>query len=372
MEINLKKNIRVNKFKALIDIGVKEKRTDIVALLMIAKSHGDVLSEKIIYNEFIFRENRTIAKRILQRCQDLGVIDENLKITKDGINAREDGMIYRPYTGTYYVWATEDPLLPQRILNIEIVGEKINFKKEILGPRNTEEVTIEKNIESLPEWLKDTEKIQNIKLLGEKKRDIRIEAIQEKIEPISVSVELKAQINLTIHSKLIKFTGLFEDERELSLFPDIRSVWKQLLGNRYDQWDWDDKTLKVSLKELNEKQILSFIKIFEFDSPKIENFGIFNDFSLNLNIRPQSDTDAESWGNWLLENQIKEYMFPITFENYKEGISKKFKGYKIKLHDLDELSRRFIDKILEDEVPNELWFVQAPLDIFPIKIEGDD
>lgn len=372
MEIILHKNIIVKKFKALIDIGVKEKRTDIVALLLIAKSHSDVLSENIINNEFIFRENRTVAKRILQRCQDLGVIDENFKITKDGINAREDGMIYRPYTGTYYVWATEDPLLPQKILNIEIVGEKINFKKEILGSRNTEEVSTVKNIESLPEWLKDTEKIKNIKLLGEKKRDIRVESIQERIEPISVSEELEAQIELRTHSKLIKFTGLFEDERELALFPDLHSVWEQLIGTRYEQWNWDDETLKVSLKELNENEILSFIKKFEFDSPKIENFGNFNDFSLNLNIRPQSDAEAESWANKLLENQIKEYMFPNTFENYKEGINKKFKDYKIKLQDLDELSMRFIDKFLEDDVPNEFWFVQAPLDIFPIKIEGDD
>ncbi len=372
MEIILNKNITVKKFKALIDIGIKEKRTDIVALLMIAKSHNDKLSDKIIYDEFIFRENKAMANRILQRCQELGLIDENLKITEEGVNAREEGMIYRSYTGTYYVWASEDPLLPQKILNIEIIDEKINFKNEILGQRNSEEGTIEKNIESLPEWLKDTEQIKIIKLLDKNKREIRIESIQEKIEPNFVSEKLKTQICLTADSKLIKFSGLFEDERELSIFPDIRSVWKQLLGKRYPQWNWEEWALKISFEELKGKEILSFTKMLSFNSPKIENFGVFDDFSLKIKLRPQSDTDAELWGNWLLENQIKEYMFPGVFEKYKEEINKKFVGFNIKLQDLDDLSKKAVEKVFEDEIPIDFWFVQAPIDIYPLKVKGDD
>ncbi len=372
MEIILNKNITVKKFKALIDIGIKEKRTDIVALLMIAKSHNDTLSEKIIYDEFIFRENKAMANRILQRCQDLGLIDENLKITDDGINAREEGMIYRSYTGTYYVWASEDPLLPQKILNIEIIEEKINFKNEILRQRNTEEGTIEKNIESLPEWLQDIKQIKNIKLLDKNKREIRIESIQEKIEPNFVSEKLKAQIYLTAESKLIKFNGLFKDERELSIFPDIRSVWKQLLGDRYSLWDREEQALKISFKESKERELLSFTKVLSFISPKIENFGVFNDFSLEIKLKPQSNTDAELWGNWLLENQIKEYMFPGVFEKYKEEINKKFVGYNIALQDLDDLSKKVVDNVFVNEIPIDFWFVQAPIDIYPLKIQGDD
>lgn len=380
MEIILNRNIKVKKFKALIDMGIKEKRTEIIALLMIAKSHGEELSKKIICDEFIFRDNKTIAKRILQRCQDLGVIDEDLKVTEDGIDAREDGMIYRPYTGTYYIWTTKDPLIPQKILNVEMVDEKIKFKEEIKGfrwkyengAREKVEVKIEKNIEILPEWLKNTEKIKHIKLLDDNNTEIRIEHIEEKVEPISVSEDLKAQIKITNNSKTIKFTGLFKDERDISIFPDIRSVWKQILKNRYKHWDWDDKTLKVTFNELKEKEIISFIKKFDFDSPSIEKFGIFNSFSLNLNIKPQSDADAELWANWLLENQIKEYMFPSEFEKYKKGIYKKLKDYNIKLQTIDELSKKFINKILKEEVPNDFWFVRAPLDLFPIKIEGDD
>ena len=373
MEIILNKTIKVKKFKALIDIGIKEKRTDIVALLMIAKSHNDTLSNQIIYDEFIFRENKAMANRILQRCQELGVVNENLRITEEGINAREEGMIYRPYTGTYYVWATEDTLLPQKILNIEIIDENINFKNEILGQRNSEEDTFEKNIETLPEWLKDAEQLKNIKLLDENKRQIRIESIQEKIEPISVSEKLHAQVNLSNNSKLIQFTGLFEDERELSIFPNIHSVWEQLLeSSRYEKWDWEDETLQISFKELKEKEILTFIKKFEFNSPTIENFGLFNTFSLNLKIKPQSDTDAELWGNWLLEHQIKEYMFPSVFEKYRETIYKKFQDYNIKLEELYELSTKTIEKVVEDEVPIDFWFVQAPLDLYPLKNKGDD
>lgn len=381
MEIILNKKIMVKKIKALVDIGIKEKRTDIIALLMIAKSHNDKLSEKIICDEFIFRDNKTIAKRILQRCQDLAVIDTDLKLTEDGINDREDGMIYRPYTGTYYIWATEDPLLPQKILNIELVDdEKINFQQEIKGEkiefengvRKKVEVEIKKSIDTLPEWLKSTEKLKKIKLLDDNKTEIRIELIEEKIEPISVSEDLKAQITITNNSKLITFTGLFKDERELEIFPDLQSVWEQILEKKYSQWDWENESLNVPFTELKEKEIISFSKSIQFESPSIRDFGTFDSFSLNLKIKPQSDSDGQLWANWLLENQIREYMFSSLFEKYKKDIKTKFKGYSIKLKTLDDLSKEFNKKLLMDEVPNDFWFVQAPLDLAPIKTRGEN
>lgn len=377
MEIILKRKVVVKKYKALLDIGVKEKRSDIIALLLIAKSHNDQLSIPIICNEFIFRDNETIAKRIIQRCQDLALLDKNLKITEEGLIARDDEMIYYPFTGTYYVWVTEDPIFPQRILNIEMVDEKINFKQEIKGYRweytngQRIKIEIEKDIISVPEWLKNVESSKNIKLFNEDKKDIRIQKIEDKIEPISIE-ELEIQIRISDDLKLLELGGTFNDEREITFFPNIRSVWEQILKDKYQKWDWDDESLKLKYSETSVGEKKSFTKIYNFSDPIIEKFGKFESVDIKLKIKPESDEEATLWANWLLENQIQEFMFPQIFKNYKNRISSMFQGFKIELRPVKEILKDFMSKMSLDEISNDFWFIQAPLDLFPIKIGGED
>lgn len=377
MEIILKRKVIVKKYKALLDIGIKERRSDIIALLLIAKSHNDQLSIPIICNEFIFRDNETIAKRIIQRCQDLALLDKNLKITEEGLTARDDEMIYYPFTGTYYVWVTEDPIFPQRILNIEMVDEKINLKQEIKGYKweyiNGErtKIEIEKNIISVPEWLKNVESFKNIKLFNEDKKDIRIQKIEEKIEPISIE-ELETQIKISDDLKLLELSGIFNDEREVPFFPDIHSIWEQILKDKYRKWDWGDESLKLRYNETSAVEKKSFTKIFNFSDPIIDKFDKFESIDIKLKIKPESDEEATLWANWLLENQIQEFMFPQIFKNYKNQISSKFQSFNIELKPVKEISEVFINKMFIEEISNDFWFIQAPLDIFPINFGGDE
>ncbi|GAF75990.1 unnamed protein product, partial [marine sediment metagenome] len=362
MEIKLKKKVKVNKYKALLDIGIKERRSDILALLLIAESHDDQLSIPIICNEFIFRDNETIAKRIIQRCQDLDLLDENLKLTEDGLTARNNEMIYYPFTGTYYVWATEDPIFPQIILDIQTVNEEIDFKREIKGYKweyvNGErtKIEIEKNIIEVPEWLKSVEFFKNIKLFNDDKEDIRIQKIEEKIEPIT-SEELEIHLKIKNDQTLLELSGIFNDEREFPFFPGIRSIWEQILRHKYQKWDWRDESLKIRYNKASSLEKETFTKILYFPDPIIENYGQFETVDIKIKIKPESDEEATLWANWLLENKIQEFMFPQIFDNYRNQISSMFQGYNIELKPVKEISRSFMSKMVLDEISNDFWFI---------------
>ncbi|KKN11156.1 hypothetical protein LCGC14_1029360 [marine sediment metagenome] len=377
MEIILKRKVIVKKYKALLDIGIKERRSDIIALLLIAKSHNDQLSIPIICNEFIFRDNETIAKRIIQRCQDLALLDKNLKITEEGLIARDDEMIYYPFTGKYYLWVTEDPIFPQRILNIEMVNEKINLKQEIKGYKweyvNGERIKmeIENNIISVPEWLKHVESFKNIILFNEDKKDIRIQKIEEKIEPISIE-ELETQIKISDKLTLLKLSGIFNDEREIPFFPNIRTIWEQILKDKYQMWDWSDESMRLRYNDVSSEEKKKFTKTFNFSDPIIEKYGKFESIDISLKIKPESDEEATLWANWLLENQFQEFMFPLIFKRYKNQISSKFHGFNIALKSVKEISEAIMSKMFMKEIPNDFWFIIAPLDVFPINFRGDE
>ena len=127
MNIKLERKIEASTFKVILDIGLKEERSDVIALLLIAQSNNNQLSKKIVCNEFLFRDHNQMAENILRRCIEYEVLDTEYKITQEGFQAIEDNMIYRYYGGVSFLYVTQDPLIPQKIIDFEFVDENINF-----------------------------------------------------------------------------------------------------------------------------------------------------------------------------------------------------------------------------------------------------
>jgi hypothetical protein len=379
VKIKLKKRIAVKKFKAIMDIGQKEERSDIISLLKIAQSHNNQLSEKIICDEFIFRDNRTMSKRILKICGEFGVIDENFKINEDGFQALLDNKIYRPQTGTYIVWATQDPIIPQRILNLEIFDENSNLKNEIYGYRYEKSDSGERlkreiepvKLESVPEWIHEVTYSENIKMFDELKNEIRIQKIEEKIEPLIEERSLYATIHIEADGIKLSLEGLFEDSRLLSIFPDYKTVWNILLKEDALNWNWDRESLKISYVSLSLKEKLSMHKNLVFQNPVIQQFGPFENLKVsNILIEPISAEEADEWANWLLRKKISTYLFTDQFNLLKNEIQNDFLDFDINFDDRNKIAREFERFLKEPEIPDEFWFINAPLDILPIKKEA--
>ena len=121
MNIKLERKIRVIKYKAILDIGRKIERSDFIALLLIAKANNNQLSKEIICKEFLFRDHEQMAENVLRRCIDRDLIDNEYRITKEGFEAINVGMIYEYYDGVCYIYVTNDPIIPQKILDFEFL-----------------------------------------------------------------------------------------------------------------------------------------------------------------------------------------------------------------------------------------------------------
>ncbi len=364
MKIRLIRTVEVQKFKAILDLGLKEKRTDIIAILKIANSHGDRLSEDIICKEFIFRENKVMASRILKRCRELRLIDDNFRLTKDGVQAREEDMVYRPYTGAYHVWATKDPLFPQKIIKLDIADEKIKLKDEIKG--NYQSDSQAKKIDDLPEYLGDVTGLLEICLFDAEKSRVRIESIEKKIEPLPESVPLEVELMVDENKTVIETRGLCQDTRQISTFPDFKAVWRCIAGNRYDDWSQVDQSFRIDFSALDEEGKVSFLKEFKFQKTSIPDFGEFSIVPFEkFKIKPKTQEDANAWANWLLENQIKEYVFPNSYKRYCSEIKKLFLDFDITFQSRIELVEKFKKQMQKEELSPDFWFVEAPEDLVP-------
>lgn len=359
MNLKLEREIEVNKYKVILDIGQKEERSDIIALLLIAQSNNNQLSREIVCKDFLFREHNQMAETILRRCIEYEVIDNEYKITQEGFQAINDGMIYRYYDGVFFIYVTSDPLIPQKILDIEFVNEDINFRNEI---RETSENAF--NLIDIPQWLKDLEKIEGKKLFNNDKTVINVKSISEKVELIE-KLEMLTTINLTKKSCILETSGIFNDRREIDYFPKYQVVWEMLMGNRITEWDWEDDKLMVSY-DLTDTEMISFKKKVNFNPPNIENYGTFNSITIEVGIKPKTGNDANEWGNWLLKNDISDFLFDKAFNEQKQKISLLFPDFNIRFLSHKSLIEEIKENLDFGDIPNGFWFVQTPLDLNPI------
>ncbi len=360
MNIKLERKIAVSKFKVILDIGRKEERSDIIALLLIAQSNNNQLSKKIVCKEFLFRYHNQMAENILRRCIEYEVLDNEYKITEVGFQAIEDGMIYRYYDGVSYLYATKDQLIPQRILDFQFIDENINFRNEIREP---DENPI--NLIDIPRWLKDIEKIEGKQLFDDEKTEINVKSISEKVELIE-NLEMVVSINLTKKSCILETTGIFDDNhREIDYFPNFQIIWEELLANRITDWDWNDNKLEVH-SNISDTEKMTFKKKIKFKSPNIIDFGVFDSTSVEVDIKPKTEVDANKWANWLLKHDINDFLFDAVFIERIQQNSMLFPGFTIKFLSHEILAKEMEEDLDLENIPNAFWFVKAPLDLIPI------
>lgn len=372
MNIQLQRTVKVEKFKVILDIGIKEPRTDILADIKIAAENNNQLDTRIICDQFIFRDHPVMAERILKRCQDFGLIDEEGNLTDDGFDAIRDGQIYHPHTGVYEIWATQDPLLPQCLLDIRLVEDSINFRDEIHNEKqnspydkNTQIET--KTIEILPGWIQNLGVLLNIQLVDDAQRDVRIEHIEEKGELLSVSKDLIAKVYLSEESKELQLEGLFNTTRNIENFPSFVEVWEQFLGNNINYWDWNTRKFAKSFESLSDIEKSTFQTTLRFNRPEIKQFGVFDSFSSRkIPLKPMNASDANHWASWLILKNLSNYIFPEYFETLKADIKKKFPEFSISFESREDIQNFFESTRSNNEYSNQYWYAHAPLDLVPI------
>ncbi|MHA1401940.1 MAG: hypothetical protein ACTSQE_16435 [Candidatus Heimdallarchaeaceae archaeon] len=101
MKLELKRNVKVEKYIIIADIARYSKREDITAVLKLAQENDDRVSADLICTKLLGNKPETVGEKIIQRCSDLRLLDVNGYLTDKGRKALEKGSIPIPERGVY-------------------------------------------------------------------------------------------------------------------------------------------------------------------------------------------------------------------------------------------------------------------------------
>jgi len=353
-----------------------EKRKDIVAVVKQARELGGWISAQSICTDLINRPSAIPAgELILLRCKELGLFDPNNNLTEDGVLAAESETVFIPEQGTYRIWLTEDPLVPQRFLSYKPIGDG-SLRQDVWTNGKDRKDKNTKGMVPVPPWFKDHYDLDN--LVYGTDETVKIKTIAgncRKVQRHGLSVSVHLKVNRFQPLQLSLKSTKWDREESLEA-PDLsfEAIWEQLLG--YQAENWDGSFLLVGYDELDELEMNSFKKDVHFESPQFLGLGKFDSAVVRgVPIAPESEDDASMWASHLLKEAITGYLTREEFEALQRKIVERpeFLNY----YSFDDLAlpeqQDLADELKEDadRLPNGYWFLQAPLDLGPLEVEHD-
>lgn len=362
----LTREIKLEKYEVLMEIGLRESRAELNSVLMLTKEMGGKVSASDICENLLKGRPLQVGKAILDRCKYLDLIDYNGRLTEIGVESLNSGEVFIPEKGRYTIWYTDDPLVPMGFLSLEAIPES-SLYNEVNEQRNNNKNGFQS--EEIPE------KISNLQgrafsIFGKGGGRVQI----RKIDQYGLSKSLTIQDNLHAELKIsqnnttkISFTGKFRLE---GTRPDIsfENSWISVIGEYASLWENtnNNSALKTSYTDLSEKEIFSFKKTLQLQRPTIPHLGDFNPtFVEEVPIKPRYLKDAESWATHLLFKSITTYLNNFDYQQIVKSCKSKFPDYpNLQLPTIDQLLEAFKSSRKSDgRLPREYWYLQAPLDL---------
>jgi len=359
--IKLRRKVKIQKFRALFDLGKQREKDIYLAILKLAEENDDKITPELIIEKFFKGRPKELGIRIIQNCTIDGIFDDEGNISEVGREALTDNKVFLNEYGAYEFWVTFDTLLPQLILDIKPISV---YKKE-----NDD---ILKVIEEVPNWIKYLEN-KKIELLNKGKDVVKINQFLPHIE------KLRNNLNLSIHfyiapldhleeSKLVVTGDLRKNFSEIPQF-FFEEVWSSLLGSESSKWDNIKSVLLCNfddVKDNNSRLNFTIDKIFP--NPSILDLGVFDDVTVkNIPIKPVNEKEAIRWANWILEQEIKDYLGEDSFLELCNNIAEKsqFSDFEISFISQRVLAQKFIKRETNGQLKflEKFWFLQTPIDL---------
>ncbi len=375
MKITLQRNVKIESYEVLMDIGISRKKPVYLAILKAINETGGKANSDYIAKKLLGNRPKIAAENIIRRCVSLNLVNEKWELTDEGKKALETEMIFIPERGAYRIWITQDPFLPSRVIYKESIQEddninRIQFKAEFNPEFKKANTPLPQEILNLID--------NEINLLGRSREFVKILEIYSQGRKISVKEDeliLKIIVNqqddypkATINGELGN-SDFFENKILSDMVLTWEMVWKNLLGIDYSRWDSKKKQLKIDFNKLSEKEKFSFLSTILFEKPQIQNYGSFDEtFVENIPIVPIDLSQAQKWFDWLCLNiEPKTYCDKKRYEQFIISIKNNFIDFSdllivpeqrrlaelIKARDLKETGK----------LTKNYWRIQAPIDL---------
>lgn len=257
----MQRNVEVETFKAVLELGRNEARDEIISVLMLARENGNKIYAELICQELLANRPPTMGNLIIKRCKELELFDDENNLTDLGQSSIESGEVFIPERELFILTCTNDPLLPQTILDLEpqppqTLGREIYSEKRNKN-NESEKKYEEEEIKVLPQWVLNL-KGNVIDLIGTSKDRVKIKSIAEKGQKIieNQTEELKCELSIQDDgSTTLSTFGRFNETIQPPLL-EFREVWKILLGSTANDWDesLSPPKLRVRFGELTDRE----------------------------------------------------------------------------------------------------------------------
>jgi len=411
MRIELKKQIAVEAYKTLLDVGIP--REEYLAFLpaLILGEEGEItpaiVNEKLFFTEANDPRGRLLLERLetyrlveyskskpsVKYGGFLGlfakqetIIDDEVErteakeyiLTETGKAAIRDRTIFIPERDVFILHGTDDPLFSEPILACKKANESSSHSNA--NNKGNKKDKSSRNglwLKALKERVEQEPRI--IHLAAEKNRAVQIIKIdneEERVDPFySVSVQLTVDEDegtiLTIHPQdLTKKSGSMKGQtvgHEFTL--SFIEVLKNLFSDRSIDIIETEGGCKlcVSFDEIAKDitALKSFRKEFRVKKPEITGFGTFEEVIVrDLPVIPRTLDDAQQWAAWILRESIRYYINEARYLELREEAAKKWEpvySYNQILESLptfNEVRREFETERTKN--PEGYWYLTAP------------
>jgi hypothetical protein len=347
-----------------MEIAKTERRDDILSVLKLADETEGPLTPEIICQELLANRPTRVGENIIHRLNDLDLL-HNRRLSESGRDALEQGLVFMPERSSYRIMWTEDPLLPQKLLDLSEEAEIPHWdpaRKKNKGKDPAVDV---------PKGLKEIEG-SVVQLLGSEGGTIRVEKIEGKCIPQEASSGTPLTASVTVrmgNNNELTLSGRYQRRMEPPSI-DFDDVWMRILLERAADWNKKEMVLQCSFDDLSDSDRRSFTTTLELKTPTLPNLGRFNRTVVrNVPIAPRDSDDAQLWADWLLVDRMPGYLSENEFEVHKEQVAANFPVHQLRLPGQEELA----DTILQNEwkwgeggpLRKEYWYLRAPIDLNP-------
>jgi hypothetical protein len=380
--ISLRKQIRVESFTALAEIGVTEKREEILAILKLAENNGGWVDARQVNTELLGRpETSTHGQRILMVVESYGLVEksgsfssDSYKITDAGREDLQKREIMVPEQGGYVLHTTKDPLFKEHILRIDRTPDvEDNEARAYFGNKQDRALLKESQSFARPDYLSAMERGHLLRQACKGNEMIQVNSISERVAPSKK--EIKASVTLELEPNSPARMKVKTDAKELyadTLFNLSYAEVLQTLTKDFGQLEISDRkdpTLLVKWQDVNPREAENFQKEITLDKPTFEDFGTFEPLKLAIAIFPRTQSDAVQWGNYLLKRGITTYLDESGYTRLVENISAKFRArydpeeLASQLTGSDEMLTQVVREHKTQHANVQYWFLVAPKDL---------
>jgi hypothetical protein len=368
--VSLSRQVSVKKIEALMEIGRQEKRDDLHSILLLAEECGGRVTPRDISQKLLLGRPESAAKALIDRCTYYEILGPSGELTDAGREALKTAQVFIPERGRYLVWYTEDLLVPSQLMDLEPV-EETRLHDEVMMKQDRSKkpsATQEERSQDLPNTLHFLEG-KTFDLFGHEHGQVAIKKIESRVVSRNPNDSDIVRVNLRLSSTsptMVSLDGKFKR----TLPPprvDFSQAWLDLLGPLSTQWDTSKNppALRKSFEELGEGELGSFTTNLKLRGPQVTGLGNFDDTVVQgVPIAPRTEHDANSWARWLLLRSIDTYVAGPRYAELVARCIARFPGYHdMKLPSQSQLAKELDEQKNEAPLPEQYWYLQAPLDL---------